>query len=116
MLRPSKRKDASGQWGGRRTALQLHVLLGGRREETPGPALTLLLLPADLGVHQIGGCPGQPRAPQQVPPLDICGKSAGSAGCGLWTALAEPRVPVGQAAVFSQVTSAKQTLGCLVIR
>ena len=116
MLRPSKRKDASGQWGGRRTAPQLHVLLGGRWEETPGPALTLLLLLADLGIHQIGGCPGQPCAPQQVPPLDICGKSAGSAGCGLWTALAEPRAPVGQSALFSQVTSAKQILGCLVTR
>lgn len=105
-----------GLWAGRRTAPQLCVLLGGRREETPGPALTLLLLPADLGIHQVGGCPGQPRAPQQVPPLDICGKSAGSAGCGLWTTPAKPRALVGQAALFSQVTSAKQILGCLVTR
>lgn len=92
------------------------VFLGRRWEETLGPALMLLLLPADLGIHQIGGRPGQPCAPQQVPPLDVRGKSTGSAGSGLWTALAEPRALVGQSALFSKVTSVEQILGWLVTR
>lgn len=103
-----------GLWAGRLAALQLHLFLGGGWEATPGPASMLLLLPADLGIHQIGGRPGQPCAPQQVPPLDIRGKSKGSAGSGLWTALARPRALVGQSALFSQVTPVEQILGWLV--
>ena len=71
------------------------------REETLEPAVMLFLLLADLGIHQIRGCSRPPCPPQQVPPLDVCGKSTASAASRLLTALARPRAPVGRSALSS---------------